>query len=65
MPNASIIGWGKCLPPAVLSNDDLATFLAIIRDASNDGDFTVALHRPDSRVWQAAASNPVEDEEQQ
>jgi len=27
MPNASIIGWGKCLPPAVLSNDDLATFL--------------------------------------
>lgn len=24
---ASIQGWGKCLPPAVLSNDDLATFL--------------------------------------
>lgn len=36
-------------------DDDLATFLAIIRDASNDADFTVALHRPDSRVWQAAA----------
>ncbi len=27
MPNASIIGWGKCLPPAVLSNRDIATFL--------------------------------------
>jgi 3-oxoacyl-[acyl-carrier-protein] synthase-3 len=25
--NASITGWGKCLPPAVLSNDDLATIL--------------------------------------
>ena len=25
--NASIIGWGKCLPPAVLSNADLATIL--------------------------------------
>lgn len=24
MPNAQITGWGKCLPPAVLSNDDLA-----------------------------------------
>jgi len=23
--HASIAGWGKCLPPAVLSNDDLAT----------------------------------------
>ncbi len=27
MPNASIVGWGKCLPPAVLSNADIATFL--------------------------------------
>jgi len=25
--NAAIIGWGKCLPPAILSNADLATFL--------------------------------------
>jgi 3-oxoacyl-[acyl-carrier-protein] synthase-3 len=25
--NAAITGWGKCLPPAVLSNADLATFL--------------------------------------
>ena len=24
---AAIIGWGKCLPPAVLSNPDIATFL--------------------------------------
>ena len=24
---AAITGWGKCMPPAVLSNDDLATFL--------------------------------------
>jgi len=24
---AAIQGWGKCLPPAVLTNDDLATFL--------------------------------------
>jgi 3-oxoacyl-[acyl-carrier-protein] synthase-3 len=24
---ATITGWGKCMPPAVLSNDDLATFL--------------------------------------
>lgn len=27
MTYAAIKGWGKCLPPAVLSNDDLATFL--------------------------------------
>jgi 3-oxoacyl-[acyl-carrier-protein] synthase-3 len=27
MPNANIIGWGKCLPPAVLTNPDIATFL--------------------------------------
>jgi len=25
--HAAIQGWGKCLPPAILSNDDLATFL--------------------------------------
>jgi 3-oxoacyl-[acyl-carrier-protein] synthase III len=24
---AAIVGWGKCLPPAVLSNPDIATFL--------------------------------------
>jgi 3-oxoacyl-[acyl-carrier-protein] synthase III len=29
---AAITGWGKCLPPAVLSNKDLATFL----DTSDD-----------------------------
>ena len=27
MTYAAITGWGKCLPPAVLSNADLATFL--------------------------------------
>ena len=27
MAYAAITGWGKCLPPAVLTNDDLATFL--------------------------------------
>lgn len=27
MTHAAIRGWGKCLPPAILSNDDLATFL--------------------------------------
>jgi 3-oxoacyl-[acyl-carrier-protein] synthase-3 len=27
MPNAGITGWGKCLPPAVLSNNDIATFM--------------------------------------
>ncbi len=27
MRYAEITGWGKCLPPAVLTNDDLATFL--------------------------------------
>jgi 3-oxoacyl-[acyl-carrier-protein] synthase-3 len=27
MTNAAITGWGKCLPPAVLRNQDLATFL--------------------------------------
>ena len=25
--NAAIIGWGKCLPPAVLTNNDLSTML--------------------------------------
>jgi 3-oxoacyl-[acyl-carrier-protein] synthase III len=27
MMRASITGWGACMPPAVLSNDDLSTFL--------------------------------------
>ncbi|HMD75656.1 MAG TPA: ketoacyl-ACP synthase III [Steroidobacteraceae bacterium] len=27
MTHAAIIGWGKCLPPSVLTNQDLATFL--------------------------------------
>jgi 3-oxoacyl-[acyl-carrier-protein] synthase-3 len=27
MVHAAVTGWGKCLPPAVLSNADLATFL--------------------------------------
>lgn len=27
MPYAGITGWGKCLPPGVLTNADLATFL--------------------------------------
>ena len=27
MQHAEITGWGKCVPPAVLSNDDLATFM--------------------------------------
>ncbi|WP_101758407.1 ketoacyl-ACP synthase III [Oceanicoccus sp. KOV_DT_Chl] len=27
MAYAAITGWGKCLPPAILSNNDLATFL--------------------------------------
>ncbi|ART78860.1 ketoacyl-ACP synthase III [Oceanisphaera avium] len=32
MRYANITGWGKCLPPAALSNDDLSTFL----DTSDD-----------------------------
>jgi hypothetical protein len=28
---AKITGWGKCLPPAVLSNADLATFMDTLR----------------------------------
>lgn len=27
MTTAAITGWGKCLPPAIVTNDDLATFL--------------------------------------
>jgi len=27
VPNATITGWGKCMPPAVLTNADLATFM--------------------------------------
>lgn len=27
MMNAAITGWGKCLPPAILSNHDLSTFM--------------------------------------
>ena len=27
MTHAGIVGWGKCLPPSILSNRDLATFL--------------------------------------
>jgi 3-oxoacyl-[acyl-carrier-protein] synthase III len=32
MTRAAVTGWGKCLPPAVLSNADLATFM----DTSDD-----------------------------
>ena len=34
--NAAIVGWGKCLPPAVLTNDDLSTML----DTSDEWIFT-------------------------
>lgn len=27
MKHAAITGWGKCMPPAVLTNDDISTFL--------------------------------------
>src|SRR6202051_3170304 len=27
LTHAAIVGWGKCLPPSVLTNQDLATFL--------------------------------------
>jgi 3-oxoacyl-[acyl-carrier-protein] synthase-3 len=27
MTHAAIVGWGKCLPPSILSNRDLSTFL--------------------------------------
>ncbi len=27
MSYAAITGWGQCMPPAILSNSDLATFL--------------------------------------
>jgi 3-oxoacyl-[acyl-carrier-protein] synthase-3 len=27
VPSANIVGWGKCLPPAILSNADISTFL--------------------------------------
>jgi 3-oxoacyl-[acyl-carrier-protein] synthase III len=27
LTHAAIVGWGKCLPPAILTNQDLATFL--------------------------------------
>ncbi len=27
MKNAEITGWGKCLPPAILTNEDLSTFI--------------------------------------
>ena len=30
---AAIVGWGKCLPPATLTNADIATILGISRKA--------------------------------
>ena len=27
MTHAAIVGWGKCMPPSILTNPDLATFL--------------------------------------
>ncbi len=32
MTHAAITGWGKCMPPAVLTNQDLATFLETTND---------------------------------
>ena len=37
---AAITGWGKCLPPAVLSNADIATFL----DTNDEWIFTPHRH---------------------
>ena len=34
MTYAAITGWGKCMPPAVLTNADLATFLGAARLAA-------------------------------
>src|SRR6202789_4650710 len=27
LTHAAMVGWGKCLPPSILTNQDLATFL--------------------------------------
>ena len=35
MTHAAITGWGKCLPPAILSNDDLTRIL----DTSDEAGF--------------------------
>ena len=32
MTHAAIVGWGKCLPPAILTNEDLSTFLPTDND---------------------------------
>src|SRR2546421_344102 len=34
MTNAAITGWGKCMPPSVLSHADLATFLYSLSTAT-------------------------------
>ena len=49
MTHADMVGWGKCLPPAVLTNADLATFLP-----TNDGWITSRTGMKERRISHVA-----------
>ncbi len=48
---AAITGWGKCMPPAVLTNDDLSTFLE-----TNDEWITTRTGMKERRVSHVSAT---------
>jgi 3-oxoacyl-[acyl-carrier-protein] synthase-3 len=49
--HAAITGWGSCMPPAVLSNDDLSTFLD-----TSDGWITTRTGMKERRVSHVSAT---------
>ena len=69
MTYAAITGWGKCMPPAVLTNDDLSTFLETSDEWINSRtgmserrvSHVSAIEHVDRRIaarWPARASTP-------
>ena len=59
---ANIPGWGKCLPPAVMTNDDFASVIDTsdewIRTRSGIGERRVS-HVPNSDLAAVAALRPM------
>ena len=59
---AAITGWGKCLPPAILTNDDLATVIDTsdewIRSRSGIQERRVS-HVPSSDLAAVAAQRAI------
>ena len=59
MRNASITGWGKCVPPAILTNDEIATVIDTSDDwiKSRSGIVNAGFHTCLSVTWRQSPRN--------